>query len=97
MATKQELEGIVRHVLRQQLGGAKIDSFSITPSVDEDGVAVLVVKVVFDEERGPPDPRATSSLLRFLRPQLMEAGEDAFPVVSFIAKSELGKLKAEAG
>jgi hypothetical protein len=96
MAQKGKVEQIVRSVLAQEFGNVEILSINITPDFDEDGDSVLIVKVVFDGDKRVLDARKTSGLTRHVLPKIEKIGVNAFPVFSFIAKSELGKITPDS-
>ena len=54
----------------------------------------LLTKAIFDKDRLGAEQ--TSGLMRRLRPKLTEVGTEAFPIISFIAKSELRDRDLEA-
>lgn len=91
-----KIEKIVRNVLSERFENVEIESISVVFDVDEDGDDILRVKVIFDGQTKHLDARKASGVLRHLRPKIAEIGEDAFPIMSYIAKSELGKHKTEA-
>lgn len=96
MAERHDLKQLIAKLLTEQFRDVKIESIDVQPDVDEDGEALLIVRVVFDGKHKQLDARKSSSLVRRLRPIIYNAGERAFPVFSFIAKSELGKLKSDS-
>lgn len=96
MSSREELQEIIEKLLVKQFGKIDIESIDIQPDVDEDGDDILFVRVVFDSKNNKPlDALKASSFVRHLRPKILDAGETAFPVLSFIAKSELENLKSE--
>ncbi|MCY4191029.1 MAG: hypothetical protein OXC54_11515 [Rhodospirillaceae bacterium] len=92
MANLSKLADLVSTLLSSEISNVKIDSIDIEPDFDEDGGRVLLVRVVFEGDRKKLDAKKTSGLVRRLRPKMIEAGETDFPVLSFVAKSELEKL-----
>lgn len=95
MQTKDVSE-VIESLLRERFDDVAFESVSVERDTDEFGDDILRVRVVFDSVLKVLDPRKTSGLLRHLRPRIAELGEDAFPVMFYIAKSELGKVKSEA-
>lgn len=71
----------------------------IEEGVDQDGDPIVNVKVIFDGGRKRLDGRKVAGFVRHLRANLRDIGErsDAFPVMSFIAKSDWRKPTTEAG
>lgn len=94
MIETNELEKIIRSVLQDRFDGITIDSITVVPDRDEDGEPILHVKVVFDGKNKTLDARRAASVVRHLRPKIANF-EDAFPVISYIAKSEIAKSKTE--
>ncbi|MCG8356407.1 MAG: hypothetical protein MI920_12620 [Kiloniellales bacterium] len=91
MAPEEQIKSIVLSVLESRFKDIEIYSIEVTPDVDEDGDRVFAVKIVFDGSRTTLDARETSSLVRRILPMMEKIGERGFPIMSFIAKSELGK------
>jgi len=89
---------IVRATLEERFPDARIDSVDIEDDRDADGEPILNIRVVFEAAGDRLDAREASSFVRYLRNRL--AHEDArdmpFPVLSFIAKSDLGRHRPEA-
>lgn len=96
MAENAELKAIVEAVLRERFDDVTIESMELERDIDQDGDEILRVNVIFDGKKKRLDSRKTSGLLRHLRPKIAEIGEYAFPVVSFISKSDYGKQKTAA-
>lgn len=94
MAQEEQIRDIVLSVLRSRFRDIEIHSIDVTTDLDEDGDKVFVVKVVFDGTGKTLDARETSGLVRRILPKMEEIGETGFPIMSFIAKSELGKAGA---
>ena len=67
---------------------------AVRPDFDEYGGEIFVIKAVFNQDR--LGAQRTSGLIRHLRAKLAEAGTEAFPVISFIARSELKDRDLEA-
>lgn len=88
---------IVEAVLKERLDGVDIESIAVESDIDDDGDRLLRVQVVFDGTRKPLDAHKTSGILRYMRPRLEEIDEFAFPVISYIAASDLRKAKAATG
>lgn len=69
---------------------------SVTPDLDRDGDEFLLVKAVYDGQPNNIDTRKSITMVREIRPKLAEVAVDAFPVISYIAKSDLKKSELEA-
>ncbi|HEU0222957.1 MAG TPA: hypothetical protein VFR34_12200 [Paracoccaceae bacterium] len=87
---------IVANLLRERFANVTFRSIDVEPDEDADGDRILRVRVVFDAERKTLDPRKTLGLIRHLRPRLSKIKEEGFPVLSFIAASELEGEKPAA-
>ncbi len=96
MVKREKLKEVIESVLRERFGDVEIETISIEPDFDEDGDAILRVKVMFDGEKNQLDARTASGVLRHMRPRIAEIGEEAFPVISYIAKSEFEDKKPAA-
>ena len=96
MAENQELKGIIRAVLEEIFGAARIGNVYVASAYDEDGDEILRVKVVFDGTEEQFDARKASSVVRHMRPRLATIGEQAFPIISYVSSDEMGGLKDAA-
>lgn len=94
MASLTELKSAIQAELERQLAGVRIVSVEVCPDVDEDGDSVLFVTVVFQTNQKRLDARATSSMARHLRSEICRAGDDRFPVLSFIADNEMKRTNS---
>jgi len=92
----ERLRELVRAVLEERFDDVEFVAINVHPDVDDDGMEYLEIAIVFDSQRTSLDARKTSGLVRHLRPRLAEVGETAFPILSFIAKSDLGNTSPEA-
>ena len=66
---------------------------TVTPDLDRDGDEFLWVKAVYDGQPENIDTRKSITMVREIRPKL---AVEAFPVISYIAKSDLKKSELEA-
>ena len=88
-----KIKDVIETTLRERCGNV-FELIAVKPDFDEYGDEILVIRAVFNKDR--LGARRTSGLRRDLRRRVAEAGTDAFPVVSFIAKSELRNRDLEA-
>lgn len=96
MASVEKIREIVTAALEELFENVRIVSVYVRPDYDQDGDRVLLVDVVFDASQGNRlDSRKTSGLTRHVLPKMEQAGEEGFPVFSFIADSEMRKDKPE--
>ena len=81
----------VEAFVRNQCAGTTLDVLSVAPEVDGDGDEFLWISLIYDDgdARGLPDSLARIRLKARLRTELQEVDVEAFPVVSFVAGSEV--------
>ena len=88
-----KVKDIVEQTLRERCGNV-FELIAVRPDFNEYGDEILVIKAIFNKDR--LGAQRTSGLIRHLRPKLAEVGTEAFPIISFIAKSELRDRDLEA-
>lgn len=76
--------------LRERNDGAALDVLSMGTEVDGDGEEFLWVRLVYDGEPGTLGADTTVGLTGRLRSELEEVDVEALPVLSFIARSDVG-------
>ena len=84
----------VEGFLHQQCADTTLGVLSVQPEVDGYGDEFLFIRFTYDDsngDKGLPDSLARIRLKDRLRVELQGAEVDAFPVVSFIADSEVGQ------
>jgi hypothetical protein len=86
---------IVQSIVSQRLRDIRIVSVAVRPDVDQDGDDVYFVDIVVDAGGRRLDPRETTGLIRRIRPEMAAIGETGFPVLSFIAESEMNRSRGE--
>ena len=103
--TPQERDRIVRKIVRETLAERftddefVFDPIVVVPYVDEwgpdsDGSTYLRILIVLDGDWEKLGPGWTVSLIRLIRPKLLEAGIGESPAPEFVGKSEWrSKLK----
>ena len=96
MAENQELKEIIRAVLEEIFGDARIGDVYVASAYDEDGDEILRVRVVFDGTEDQFDARKASSVVRHMRPRLATIGEQAFPIISYVSSDEMSGVKDAA-
>ena len=91
MAGNQELKlkRIVQKVLKEIFGEALIGEVHVARAYDEDGDQILRVRVVFDGIEDQFDASKASRVVRHMRPRLAKAGEEAFPIISYVSRDEM--------
>ena len=64
------------------------DPIVVKPDFDQDGDEILWIQIVFDGDQDNLDPSWTVRMFEFIDPELEELGITAYPITSFIEKSE---------
>ena len=90
-----EVADLIERVVRERFSGVTIQSVTVMKDADDDDDAVFLVTVVFDQ-KGPLDPQKTAGLARHVRHKLLERKENAFPIISFVSKSDAARVGAAA-
>lgn len=96
MADDNALKRIIEAVFKDHFDEVTIESVTVAHDIDEDGDAILRIAVIFNGKAKQLNAERASGLLRHMRPKMAEIGEDAFPIISFIAKSDIGARNTEA-
>ena len=84
----------VEGFLHEQCADTTLSVLSVKPEVDGYGDELLWIRFAYDDgndAKGLPDSLARTRLKDRLRTELQGADVEAFPVVSFIAESEVGQ------
>ena len=84
----------VEGFLHQQCADTTLGVLSVNPEVDGDGDEFLFIRLTYDDSNGAkglPDSLARIQLKDRLCTEFQDQDIEAFPVVSFIAESEVGK------
>ena len=95
MRDVNKIAKIVRKALTADFDKIKIVEVIIREELGSDGEEILRVYVIFEGAPKDIDTSKLSSAVRQVRPKLTEIGESAFPLFSFIAKSDVGAGKFE--
>ena len=88
-----KVKDVIEETLIERCGDV-FELIAVRPDFDQYGDEILIIKAIFNADR--LGAKRTSGLIRHLRPKLAEVGTEAFPVISFIAKSELRDRDLEA-
>ena len=64
------------------------DPIIVKPEIDEDGDEILWIQIIFDGDQDNLDPGWTVRMFEFIDPELEKLGITAYPMTSFIEKSE---------
>jgi hypothetical protein len=95
----KELRDLLRPLIERALRNVKVLAVNIRRDLNQYDDPVLWITVVYDDSRRKGkllDPKVTIRMHDRVRPKLLDSGEEAFPVFSYVAKSDLGKSKPEA-
>ena len=90
--TLEQARSTVEAFLRNQCADTPLVVLSVAPDIDGDGDEFLRIALIYDDEdgaKGLPGSLARIRLKARLRTELQGADVEAFPVVSFIAESEV--------
>lgn len=94
--TDDDIREVIEAVLAERFPKLHILSINIHKRADEDGDGEVGVRIVFDNTKKGFDAKKIPAFMSAVVQQLNEAEESRFPIISFIAKSDLGKRKPEA-
>ena len=90
----EQARSTVDGFLHRQCADTTLGVLSVNPEVDGDGDEFLLIRFTYDDSNGAkglPDSLARIKLVGRLRTELQDEDIEAFPVVSFLAESEVGK------
>lgn len=90
-----KIEEIVRDALAADFEKIRVSDVQVREEVDSDGDDILHVYVVHDKAPRHSDIRRLVGAVRHVRPKLMEVGETAFPLFSFISRDDVGAEEFE--
>lgn len=96
---RSSLKDVLHKTLREEFTNIQILDVQFDEDVGEDGDPILNVRVIFSGDRRKVDVGRIVSFLRHVRSNMEQDGVEsgAFPVMSFISKSEWKGPIAEAG
>ncbi len=87
---------VIDELIQTRFDEVPFVKITATPDIDEDGEEFLWVKAVYEGQPANIDTRKSVTMVRHMRPKLSDVAVDAFPVISYIAKSDLKKQELEA-
>jgi hypothetical protein len=88
--TEAEIAKAVREALHDDLVGLKIVDVSVLGRTERDDGPTVRIQVTCEGRPKDWDARVLSSAVRHVRPKLVEIGEFAFPLFSFVTVSDAG-------
>ena len=86
---------VIDETIRARCDGVPFVEITVTPDIDEDGEEFLWVKAIYDGDPTSIDTRKSVTMVRHIRPKLDEVDVTAFPVISYVAQSDLEGLGAQ--
>lgn len=101
MLTEDQIRDIVTAVLAQRFPRMSVSSIVVDPDFDEDNDPIFMIKIIFDTSEVNLDTKETTSLIRYIVDKINREDQEkgtktGFPILSFIAKSEMEKLNADS-
>ena len=98
MADTRKMETIVKRVLRNMFGDARIGDVCVAHTQDEDGDDILLVKVEFNGAEDEFDASVAVRVVRHIRSHLAEEAHiQAFPVISYLSSSDMNEVRDAVG
>ena len=94
MKANKQVAKVIEGVLREIFPEAEIDSVRVLVRLDHEGDEIFDVSMIYSA--GPLDPRKTVGVIGRIRERLRAIGEDRFPVLRFISKSDMKRSKPAA-
>lgn len=91
-----QIREIVTSLLSEKFPKIRVLATNIREHKSDTGDEILEINVVFDSKKGDFDPKEIPELVEAVSSKLAEADDTRFPILSFIAKSDLGKTRPEA-
>lgn len=91
-----EIKAVIQRVAGNMFGTEHILSVEFAESFDENQETIIVVKVIFDNNSWCIDPKKAAEFVRHLKSELGSLGEERFPMVSYVSKTDAGKKRVEA-
>ena len=91
-----EIKRLISATLQVDFEDVRILEVRVRDDVDSDGDDILIIDVVFEGQPKDLDARKLSGAVRRVRPGLFELGEEAFPLFSFVSKTDADKSFASA-
>ena len=92
--TLKQATKVIDESIRARCDGFPFVEITVTPDIDQDGEEFLWVRAIYDGEPASIDTRKSVTMVRHIRPKLEEVDVKAFPVISYVAQSDLKGLGA---
>lgn len=91
----EDIQKVVKAVLKDCFPNVRILRVNIHNIASDDDGDEIAVKIIFEAAKGAVDPKQIPAFFSAVVDKLNEAEESRFPIISFIAKSDLGNRKLE--
>lgn len=89
MTDIETVEEAVREVFAERFGStARVVDVIVSEGTNSEGETIFRIEVVFDTEGERLEGRKAVGFIRHLVTRLEQSGTDAFPVTSFVSKSD---------
>ena len=95
MDQTRKIAKVIRETLAADFDRTKISDVSVRKGEDADGDELLRIEVVFEGTVEDVDASKILGAVRQVRPKLIELGENAFPLFSFIAQGDISAGRRE--
>ena len=93
---EKQIQAWLDELSREEFKEIKVVAINVRSDIGADGDKMFNVSLVYEGKPKRLNPEKTLGLTRKLLARLTKAGESGFPIISFIAQSDLGKTKPEA-
>ena len=92
------VEDVIRDVICERFSKEAVSQVVIRPDRDSDGDQVFRILIVLEVQKGKNglDAKKMVGLVRHIRARLDDLHAEEFPIVSFVSKSESGKMLESA-
>lgn len=94
MKASKQAAKVIEGVLRETFPEAEIDSVRVLERLDHEGDEIFDVSMIYNV--GPLNTRKTVGAISRVRESLRAIGENRFPILRFIAKSDMKRSKPAA-
>lgn len=81
-------------IARALLGADRIRYVRTEPGLNEDGVAVLRIHVVYESSKGDPSVEEMARVSEEIWKEVLASDSNAYPVTSFISSEDMESLNA---
>ena len=86
----------INEAIRSYLDDVPFVKIAVAPEIDEHGEEFLWVSAVYEGQPKDIDTRRSVTVIPFVRSKLEQVAVEAFPVISYIARSDLKEKELES-